>query len=152
MTGKGSRRARRGFTLVEVLTALVVIAVLTAIAVPTWRTHLLRARRGDGMAALIALQSAQDRYFGRNARYATAAQLAASPPAGLGLAENSARGFYRIELEATSDGLGYTATARVLPQEGQAADTRCVELGIDHNGIRRAQDADGVDRAADCWR
>jgi len=36
--------ARRGFTVMELLTALVVIAVLAAVAVPLWRTHLLRVR------------------------------------------------------------------------------------------------------------
>ena len=138
----------RGFTLAEVLICLVVVAVLAALAVPMWRNHLLRVQRADAVAALIAVQSEQDNYFGRNARYADAAQLATPAPAGLGLGNHSNRGYYLIELRTGGDGLGYVATARVAPQSGQSQDTRCTEFTLDHNGRRRAQDADGNDRSA----
>jgi type IV pilus assembly protein PilE len=144
--------AAAGFTLLEVLTALVVVGVLAAIAIPSWRTHLLRARRGDATAALIEVQKAQDAFFGRQARYADAAQLTTPAPRGLGLAATSTRGFYRIEIATSADGLAYTATASVVAAAGQAEDTRCVALSIDHFGQRRAVDRDGNDRTPDCWR
>jgi len=142
----------RGFTLTEVLTALIVIAVLAAIAVPMWRTHLLRVRRSEAIAALTALEAAQDRFFGRNARYADGAQLSAEAPAGLVLKNTSDHGFYSLEVRASADGLAYLATARVIAQQGQNGDTRCVELSIDHVGVRRASDSNGEDRSQDCWR
>jgi len=142
----------QGFTLAEMLTALVVIVVLAAIAIPMWRNHLLRVRRADAIAALMAVQSGQDKFFGRNARYVNAAALATPPPAGLGLATTSERGFYQIELTTSDDALGYTAIARSRPVTGGTEDSRCAQLSIDHLGIRRATDAAGVDRAADCWR
>jgi type IV pilus assembly protein PilE len=142
----------RGFTLIEALTVLVVIVVLAAIAVPMWRNHLLRVRRADAMGALNALQVSQDRFFGRTARYATAATLTASPPRGLGLAATSQRGFYEIELRTADDGLSYLAIAGAVPLGGQAGDARCVQFSIDQSGIRRARDAAGEDRSADCWR
>jgi type IV pilus assembly protein PilE len=146
------RRSESGFTLLEVLTVIVVVGVLAAIAIPTWRTHLLRARRGDATAALVEIQRAQDTFFGREARYADATQLTTPPPGGLGLAAISARGFYRIEMATSADGLGYTATARIVGTAGQADDTRCVALSIDHLGQRRAVDGDGNDRTPDCWK
>jgi type IV pilus assembly protein PilE len=141
-----------GFTWLEVLTALAVVGVLAAIAIPSWRTHLLRARRGDAAAALVELQRAQDTFFGRHARYADATRLTSPPPDGLGLPGVSARGYYRIGMTTDADGLGYTATARILAASGQSDDTRCVALSIDHLGQRRATDEDGNDRTADCWR
>jgi type IV pilus assembly protein PilE len=146
------RRSASGFTLLEVLTAVVLVGVLAAIAIPSWRTHLLRARRGDAAAALVEVQKAQDTFFGRHARYADAVQLTTPAPGGLGLAAESARGFYRIEMATSADGLGYIATARVLATAGQSADTRCVALSIDHFGQRRAVDSDGNDRTPDCWK
>ena len=146
-----ARRAR-GFTLTEVLTALVVIVVLTAVAIPMWRNHLLRVRRADAISALIAVQNAQDRFFGRNARYAGAALLTTPSPEGLGLAATSERGFYQVELRTSDDALEYTAIARARPQDGAAADARCVQMSIDHLGTRRATDSAGVDRGGDCWR
>jgi type IV pilus assembly protein PilE len=141
-----------GFTVLEALTALVIVGVLAAIAIPSWRSHLLKSRRADAITALIAVQKAQDRYFGRHARYAVASQLAVAPPDGLGLEATSANGLYGIALETSADGLDYRATARALTQQGQSGDTRCAEFSLDHNGQRRATDADGADRSADCWR
>ena len=72
--------AARGFTLAEMLTALVVVVIVTAVAVPMWRNHQLRIRRADAIGALLALQAEQDRFFGQNARYAAAAALNRKPP------------------------------------------------------------------------
>jgi type IV pilus assembly protein PilE len=142
----------RGVTLAELLTVLVVVTVLTAVAVPLWRVHLLRVRREDAMAALLALQAAQDRYFGKFARYASAAQLTRAAPDGLGLKALSEHGYYHIELRSSDDGLGYSARARATRGTGQADDTRCIEFTLDHNNRRRATDNEGNDRSADCWR
>jgi type IV pilus assembly protein PilE len=142
----------RGFTISEVLTALVVIAVLAAIAIPSWRTHLLRVRRAEARDALVALQAAQDRWVGRNARYATAAQVAVPAPEGLGLASTTPHGLYAITLETSADGLGYAATARAVPRAGQEGDDRCATFTIDHVGKMGAADSTGADRSADCWR
>jgi type IV pilus assembly protein PilE len=146
------RPTESGFTLLEVLTAIVVVGVLAAIAIPSWRTHLLRARRGDAAAALIAVQKAQDAYFGRHGRYADAARLTTPAAEGLNLPATSARGYYRIGIETSEDGLGYTASANVDSAAGQSDDTRCAALSIDHFGQRRAVDRDGNDRTPDCWK
>jgi len=142
----------RGFTLMEMLTVLVALVVLGAIAVPMWRNHLLRVRRADAMLALTAVQAEQDRFFGRDARYARTDALAKKPPEGLGLGAKSAQGYYEIELRTDADGLGYRAIARALARTGQTEDARCIEMSIDQNGIRRAQDSGGADRSADFWR
>jgi len=140
------------FTVKEVLTAIVVVVVLAAIAVPMWRTHQLRVRRQDAMNALRALQTAQDDYFGKHARYANETQLRASAPKALPDKGRSSRGYYQLTIQKSSDELAYSAVARVVPIESEVADTRCVELRIDQNGRRFAVDAEGVDRSADCWR
>lgn len=145
-------RSRQGFTLAELLTALVVVAVLVAVAVPLWRGHLLRVRRAEAATALIAIQSAQDRYFGQHARYADAADLTRAAPAGLGQPARSPNGHYDLELRTNDDGLGYIATARAARTTGQSDDSRCTEFTLDQNNRRRAVDAEGKDRSADCWR
>jgi type IV pilus assembly protein PilE len=147
-----SKRLTRGFTLVEILTALVVLVVLVALAMPMWRTNQLRVHRADARGALIAAQNAQDRFFGIHARYAQGSEIAAPAPAGLGLAPLSERGFYRIEVKTSADGLAYLATARASGTHGQSDDSRCVELTLDQNGRRNARDADGADQTGDCWR
>jgi type IV pilus assembly protein PilE len=142
----------RGFTLVEVFTVLVTLVVLTAIAIPMWRNHLLRVRRADAMAALTAIQAEQDRFFARNARYASDTELSAPPPGGLGVGAKSSGGYYALELRTDADGLAYRAIARAVPLAGASEDARCVQMSLDHAGMRRAQDASGGDRSTDCWR
>ena len=145
-------RAPRGFTAMEILTAVAVVAVLAAIAIPSWRSHLLRVRRAEARDALTNLQAAQDRWFGGHARYATAAQLAAPAPDGLGLAATTPGGRYAITLATSADGLGFLATARAIASAGQESDDRCAVFTIDHVGQMSASDAAGADRSADCWR
>jgi type IV pilus assembly protein PilE len=147
-----TRRRPRGFTVMEILTVLIVVAILVALAVPTWRSHQLRVRRVDGRDALIAAQAAQDKFFGIHARYASGAEIAAPVPAGAGIRPESENGFYRIEMSTSADGLGYVATARAASANGQADDTRCAQLSLDQTGRRRALDSEGADRSADCWR
>jgi prepilin-type N-terminal cleavage/methylation domain-containing protein len=142
----------RGFTLTEIVTALVVATVLAAVSVVLWRSHALHTRRGDAVHALLALQAAQDRYFREHARYAPEAQLGTPPPAGLGVSARSRLGYYAITVRNSKDNLGYWATARVIPHAGETKDPRCVEMRIDQNGRRFAVDAAGEDRSADCWR
>jgi type IV pilus assembly protein PilE len=150
MSAAPTRRRERGFTLAEILTVIVVIGVLAAIAVPLWRVHSLRVRRADAINALVAVQNAEDKHFGRVARYASGSQLQSPEPDGLGLAPRSAHGHYDIEVRS-GDGLAFIATARASSLTGQADDTRCSEFSIDQNGLRRAVDTDGKDRSADCW-
>jgi len=139
-------------TIREWLTGVVVLIVLTAVAVPMWRTHELRVRREDAVEALRAVQVAQDDYFGKHARYATEEQLRDAAPKAMPSKGMSPRGYYRISLRRSEDELTYAAIARIAPLEGQPEDTRCVELRIDQNGRRFAVDAAGEDRSADCWR
>lgn len=141
------RVLKRGFTLVEILTAIVVIAVLVAVAVPTWQRHVLRTQRTSAKEMLSQVQIAQEAFFGRNARYATADELSQPVPAGLGLSSLVTN--YRLSLETAADGLAFTVTARTT---AQSTDTYCVAFTIDQVGLRTATDASGADRSADCWR
>lgn len=145
-------RRHQGFTVPEVLTILVALTVLAAVSVSMWRSHELSVRRRDAMEALLALQAAQDGYFGKHARYADETQLTAEPPGGLGIKPVSRRGFFQISARNSEDDLGYWATARAIDREAQSADTRCVELRIDQNGRRFAVNSKGEDRSEDCWR
>src|SRR5690242_9564605 len=95
------------FTFKEALTALVVLVVIGAVAWPMWRAHQLRVRRQDAVEALRAVQTAQDDYFGKHARYADEAHLRASAPQAMSANAMSPRGFYQISLQRSDDELTY---------------------------------------------
>ena len=64
---KVNERARaprdRGFTLVELIVAMVILATLTAIAIPSYSIYVLKSHRTEAKSALLDLASLEERYF-----------------------------------------------------------------------------------------
>ena len=122
--------SRRGFTLIEIMIAVAIVAILAAIALPSFLDSVRKGRRSEAFAALSALQQAQKRWRGNRAEYAADAQLTvavtANPP-GLGLARTTPNAYYSLLLSATGAN-GYTATA--TGQAGQAEDGACKVLAV----------------------
>jgi len=143
----------RGFSLTELIVTVAVVAILTLIAIPSYRQYVMRASRADAKAALLRVASNQERFYLANNTYADNDQLADAPPDGLGIS-GTERGFYDLEIEAHDDGLevGYTATATVTDGEDQADDTECAVFSVNEQGVRGAEDSDGADSTEACWR
>ncbi len=145
---------QRGFTLIELMTVIVVVAILASIAVPSYRNYLLRAQRTEATTALLNLQAAQEKFYLQQNRYATTqAELTAGPgdvPAGLGQLARTERGFYDITLAPGANGdQSYVATATPVAGGGQADDTRCTGFSVTDAGARDATGPGGRDY---CWR
>lgn len=68
----------RGFTLIEVLIAIAIVGILTAIAYPAYTDYVLRGRLIDATNALSALQTRMEQHYQDNRTYATTA-AATSP-------------------------------------------------------------------------
>ena len=153
----GPATAHAGFTLVELMLTLAVIAIISSLSVVSYRQYVQRANRVDGTSALLHLSAAQERYYLQHDEYATtAALLADSPPAGLGIT-GTQQGLYEISVAASADGaaVGYIATATASGTGSQRDDDDCQAFTIDQSGTRGASDAGGAESAqitARCWR
>lgn len=53
----------RGFTLIELMVVVAVIAILAAIALPSYNNYLRKGRRADAQAALTDIASRQQQYL-----------------------------------------------------------------------------------------
>lgn len=146
----GPTRWRAGFTLIELMIAIVVVAILVAIAIPSYRGYVLRAGRTEATAALLRAQGAQEKFFVQNGRYAPA--LAPAPPDGLGIPVTTDSGRYGLTLAITEGGAGFRVTATVRPGSPQSGDGRCASFSLDHNGLRGARNSAGEDNSRECWR
>ena len=140
----------RGVTLVELLTVIVIIAILSSIAVPTYRSYVLRAQRTEATATLLRVQAAEEKFFAQNNIYAD--DLAAAPPAGLGIPAITTSNYFDLTVEVLEEGSGYRITARPHAGGGQHDDDKCRVYTVDHNGLKAARDNNDRDNTRECWR
>ena len=138
---------QRGFTLFEVLVVLVIVGVIAAIALPSFRRHTLRVNRAEAMTALAQLQSAEESYYLRHDTYTVSVESA--PPAGLGLYATTTSNKYALSVALAADGQSYIATATPTPDGGQGADRECLAFSVDARGRRAVRGTAGIQR---CWR
>jgi len=144
-----ARRAARGVTLIELLTVIVVLAILGAIAVTTYRRFTLRANRTDATTTLLRVQVAQEKFFLQNNRYASGStELTAAPPAGLGIGVDSAgltpNGYYTVTLDAADD-THYTVTATATGRQTDDI-AACHVFTLNEQGTRTPAESSG------CWK
>ncbi len=62
---------RRGFTLIEILVAILIVGILTIIAVPQYQKAVEHSRAQEGLLALKTIQQAYDMYYITHGAYAT---------------------------------------------------------------------------------
>ena len=63
--------ARRGFTLIELMITVAVVALLASLAYPAYTGSMLKARRAEGRTALMELLQQQERFLTQSGSYMT---------------------------------------------------------------------------------
>jgi len=132
-------KASRGFTLIELVIVVAVVAILAAIALPSYNDSVRKSRRGQAKADMLEIVQMLERRYTTNRTYVgiDISAIDQSPR------EGTARYTLRLDpLTATT----YTLTA--APQGSQAEDTRCGSLAITHLGGKTIS---GSGTVADCW-
>ena len=139
----------RGFTLIEMMVVVTLVAILGGLAVNSYRNYVLRANRTEGRMALLSTQVAQEKYFLQNNQYAPdIATVIAAPPAGLGINLTAGGvtpgGNYTISFAAVTP-TSYTLQA--VATGPQTKDTAaCLTFTINDQGARTPADSTG------CWK
>jgi type IV pilus assembly protein PilE len=126
------RHARtRGFTLIELMITVAIIAVLAAIALPSYQDYVRKGRRADGRALLQAASLAQEKFRLGNASYSSATTNL-SPPCGAGTC-TSEQGYYTLAIGLGASPTGYILTANAVSTSSQANDTGCTAIVLTMN-------------------
>lgn len=141
------RRDGAGFTLIELLMTMVIVAILAAIALPSYQWAVRKGNRADAMAALLKIQLAEESWRANNPTYTALV-------ANLGLGSTSERGLYAITITApvATAATGYIATATAL--NDQLNDTNCAIFSLNIRGAnesRLSYLSNGVTLTTGCW-
>lgn len=139
---RSSNRRERGVSLIELMTVVVVVAILASIAVPSYRRYVVRSQRTDATAALLRLQAAQEKYYLQNNAYAPDVTT-------LRFTGTSDLGLYTISIATGAGDQSYTATAAPVTGKSQQDDTSCKSFTLTDTGVRAVTGPDGQ---AVCWR
>jgi type IV pilus assembly protein PilE len=142
-----------GTTLLELVIALVIVALLATLALPSYRRYVLQANRADGRAALLALAAAQEKFYLACNEYAASLDDTTPSncsPSTLRFPSRSEHGLYAVAITA-ADTVSWSATAVVSGGSPQAADSHCHTLQLDSTGRRSAVAVDGAPGDAACW-
>ena len=121
-----------GFTLIEVMMVVAIIAILAAIALPSFNSQLIKSRRVDAQRAILEDVQALQRYFTANGRFATSAGGTTC-----GGTRPPATAFYTFScaVDAGTGVVTFTATANA--GTSQAADGN---LTLDSRGAKTPSD------------
>jgi len=165
---------QKGFTLIEMMITMGIIAVLASVATTSYMQYVLRANRADAKIALMQLSQRQERFFTENLRYAAdynellGAGFADSEPTNLWV-DDSNGGYdnkddfddapsipdYRITLTRPGGAATFTLTATALSTR-QLKDEKCRTFTINQTGNQTAiatPDAPYLsrDETQECW-
>jgi type IV pilus assembly protein PilE len=137
-----------GFTLVELLVALAIMAIVSAIAVPIYTQYSLRTYRTDAEKDLLACAQGMERLSSINFTYAGAVDDSDTGPVSANICVPTSTN-YAVSVAAAD---ANTFTLRATPTGGAVANNGLLEF--DASGARRwdkDNNGDATDAGEDNW-
>jgi type IV pilus assembly protein PilE len=136
----------RGFTLIELMITVAIVATLAAIAYPSYTNHVRKTSRAEAKARLLQVAQLQERNFTEKNTYTTnIAGLLGVAGTVYSSSTNDANSGYQITAPVAT---ASAFTLEAAPQGSQVADTNCGTLRLLHTGKKEISGSGSV---AQCW-
>lgn len=126
------RRNRRGFTLIEMLVTVAIVAILAGVALPSYRQYIIRGNRSAAQAQMLDIANREEQFLLANRAYADKTTLTAS---GYALPSEVSSNYDYDVVPGTGAAPSYTIT--FTPKNGQSSDG---DLTLDSSGAKSPAD------------
>jgi type IV pilus assembly protein PilE len=134
----------KGFTLIELMIAVAILAIIVSIALPSYTNYVTRANRTEGQQLLFETAQALERCFTRFGSYSAAGCFVSQEG---NYPIESEGGWYSLEWEnQVIDATTFTLEARPLNIQATRDEGVCDSLTLTHRGVRGQTGTGGR-----CW-
>lgn len=155
----------KGFTLIELMIAIVIIGILAAIAYPTYTEQVRKSRRADATGALLGLAGALERRYTENGNYCDVGGTGGANTCGTPGTNDTgtpASTFYSATspvdggtaaYDLTINAMNATGTTYTLhaSRTGPQVGDKCGTLTVTQDGTRGITGANAGITVDDCW-
>ncbi|MDB5945664.1 MAG: pilus assembly protein PilE [Ramlibacter sp.] len=148
LRGSGLRRGR-GFTLIEIMIVVAILGIIAAIALPSYRSSVDRARRADARGQLMQAAQFMQRFYAANDQYLNdraGNNISTQMPSNLARSPADGPQVYALTVTATTG--AYTLTMAPLSSSTLANDA-CGSFTLTSTGVRGVT---GTKTRDDCWK
>lgn len=140
-------RSTAGFTLIEMMITVAIVAILAAIALPAYTNQIRKSRRGDAKIALLDMAARQERYNTINFRYATAVTDLGYPGATISI-PGTGTPYYTLSMNVPAAATTFILTATAVNDQANDA---CRNFTLTDLGVQGLQGAP-ASAIPDCWK
>ncbi len=142
----------RGFSLIELVVTMLIVAILAAIAIPAYSNYVRKSRRTDAKSGLLNLAALEERFFSTQNSY-TADPTQLGYPSfpltlGAGAGDYTVAAFAPVAATPTTPA-SYAITAVAVGD--QLKDTQCYSFTITSQGVQSSVDNLGNPTTSVCW-
>ena len=145
-------RNQQGITLIELMVVVTIVAILAAIAYPSYQEQIRSSRRAECSGALVNFGSAMERFYTVNGSYLGAAAGGANtgvPAVFPGTCPvDGGDATYNLTIQAAT---AATFSLQAIPVGPQAGD-KCGTFTLTNTGLKAITGASAGITWEDCWR
>lgn len=138
-----------GFTLIELLMVVAIIGIISAVALPSYKSYVDRSRRADARTQLLQAAQFMQRFYSANDQYVNdraGNNIDTQMPTNLKRSPADGAQVYALTIEATVG--SYTLTMAPLADSPMASDG-CGSFTLTSTGVRNRTGSKSRD---ECWK
>jgi len=142
-----SRSPQGGFTLIELMVTVAIVAILATIATTSYNSQVQKSRRTDARSAVLDLAGREEKLFSTTNAYSATPSDLGYAAVGTPWPITIGSGYYNVSVTVGASPITYVITATAI--NSQASDAQCQTLFVDQTGLQSSTPT--TTPAATCW-